>query len=80
MLETEQELRRWMPSDAADLYEVPNWGKGYFSVNALGHVDVHPDKDPERAIDLKHLVDRLQARGIQPPILIRFGDLLRYRL
>ncbi len=80
MLELEQETRRWTVADAADLYEVAGWGKGYFSINAEGRVCVHPERDPHRAIDLKHLVDRLAIRGIQPPVLIRFRDLIQYRL
>jgi arginine decarboxylase len=80
MLELEQETRRWTVADAAELYEVAAWGKGYFSINDLGHVCVHPNKDPRRSIDLKQLVDRLLARGIQTPVLIRFGDILKHRL
>jgi arginine decarboxylase len=80
MLEIDQETRRWTVADAADLYEVAGWGKGYFSISPEGHVCVHPEKDPKRAIDLKHLVDRLAARGIQAPVLIRFRDLIQYRL
>jgi len=80
MLELEQETRRWTVVDAAELYEVAAWGKGYFSINELGHVCVHPNKDPRRGIDLKQLVDRLLARGIQTPVLIRFGDILKHRL
>lgn len=80
MLELEQETRRWTVSDAAELYEVAAWGKGYFSINAEGHLCVHPTKEPHRSIDLKRLVDRLQDRGIQTPVLIRFGDLLRHHL
>jgi arginine decarboxylase len=79
-LQLEQESRRWSVADAADLYEVASWGKGYFSINSDGHVCIHPEKDPQRAIDLKHLVDRLAIRGIQPPVLIRFRDLIQYRL
>ncbi len=80
MLDLEQETRRWTTTDAAELYEVANWGKGYFSVNRQGHVAVHPTKDPARSIDLKHLLDRLQIRGIQAPVLVRFGDILQNRL
>jgi arginine decarboxylase len=72
--------RAWSVQDASELYEVPRWGHGYFSVNAPGHVEVHPTKDPSRAIDLKELVDRLQLRGISLPVLIRFTDILRHRL
>ena len=67
-------------TDAAELYEVERWGKGYFSVSQAGHVLVHPTKDPSRSIDLKQLIDHLVLRGIHLPVLIRFRDILRHRL
>ena len=70
----------WTVTDATELYEIERWGKGYFSIGSNGHVRVHATKDPERAIDLKQLVDHLQLRGIGLPILIRFRDILRQRL
>jgi arginine decarboxylase len=72
--------RAWSVHDSSELYEVPRWGKGYFVVNAAGHVEVHPTKDPARAIDMKELVDRLQLRGIGLPVLLRFTDILKHRL
>lgn len=74
------EVEKWTVQDASELYEVARWGNGYFSVNAAGHLCVHPQKDPARSIDLKQLVDRLQLRGIDLPILIRFGEILKHRL
>ncbi len=74
------EVESWKVADAAELYEVARWGNGYFSINEAGHVCVHPTKDPARSIDLKQLVDRLQLRGIDLPILIRFGEILKHRL
>jgi len=71
---------RWSTQDASDLYDVTSWGKGYFSVATNGHLRVHPEKDPARAIDLKELVDTLVLRGISLPILIRFADILKHRL
>ena len=70
----------WTVHDASELYEVPRWSNGYFSVNGQGHVQVHPTKDPQRAIDLKELIDRLQLRGISLPVLVRFTDILKHRL
>jgi arginine decarboxylase len=70
----------WTVTDATELYEIERWGKGYFSIGANGHVCVHPNKDPERSIDLKQLADHLQLRGLGLPILIRFRDILRQRL
>jgi arginine decarboxylase len=71
---------RWSTVDASELFDIPRWGKGYFSVNDEGHIVVHPEKDPARAIDLKKLIDTLVLRGISLPILIRFAEILKYRL
>src|SRR5262249_943872 len=73
-------MEKWKIQDAVETYGVRHWGKGYFSVNKAGHVAVHPDKTAERAIDLKDLVDQLQARAIHLPILLRFTDILRHRV
>jgi len=80
MSEMEQELSRWSVSDAADAYEIARWSGGYFSINEAGHVAVHPTRSADQAIDLKRLVDRLAAQGIQTPVLIRFADVLNDRL
>jgi len=74
------ELNRWTAQESSELYEVAGWGKGYFSVDPNGHLRVHPTKDPGRSIDLKSLIDTLGARGIVPPILLRFGEILKHRL
>jgi arginine decarboxylase len=71
---------RWTITDAAELYDVASWGKGYFSVGENGNLFVHPAKEPSRGIDLKQLVDTLEWRGISLPILVRFGGILRHRL
>jgi arginine decarboxylase len=73
-------IDQWKIQDSLDVYEVAHWGKGYFSINDKGHVTVHPNKRPEQAIDLKQLIDQLQDRGIQLPILLRFTDILRHRV
>jgi arginine decarboxylase len=73
-------IEKWKTSDAVETYGIRHWSKGYFSINAAGHVAVHPTKNGDRAIDLKELVDQLQTRGIQLPILLRFTDILRHRV
>ena len=70
----------WSVTDSADLYEVARWGNGYFSIADDGNLLVHPDKSPERHIDLKKLIDRLEVRGIRLPVLLRFGEILQHRL
>src|SRR5207302_3912153 len=71
---------KWKVQDALETYGVRHWGKGYFGVNKAGHVSVHPDKNPDAGIDLKDLVDQLQHRGLQLPILLRFSDILKHRI
>src|ERR687895_2660766 len=71
---------KWSITEATELYDVPRWGQGYFSINELGHLQVHPTKDPARGVDLKRLIDRLALRGLSAPILLRFTDILRHRL
>jgi arginine decarboxylase len=73
-------MDKWKIQDAVETYGIRHWGKGYFSINGKGHVVVHPTKADKPAIDLKDLVDQLQARGIQLPILLRFTDILRHRV
>ncbi|MBA4019510.1 MAG: arginine decarboxylase [Pirellula sp.] len=76
----DQQVAPWTPGDAAEMYDVGRWGAGYFSVGKSGNLLVHPTKDPAKFIDLKELVDNLQLRGIDLPILLRFGDVLKHRL
>jgi arginine decarboxylase len=73
-------MEKWKIQDAVEAYGIRNWGKGYFAISKAGHVTVQPTKDPDQSIDLKDLVDQLQERGIQLPILLRFTDILRHRV
>src|SRR5262245_32589310 len=73
-------IEKWKVHDAHETYGIRHWGKGYFGINEAGHVTVHPNKQPNQSIDLKELIDQLQTRGIQLPILLRFTDILRHRV
>jgi arginine decarboxylase len=73
-------LDTWKIHDALETYGIKHWGKGYFGINRAGHVTIHPGKNPDQSVDLKELVDQLQTRGIQLPILLRFTDILRHRV
>jgi len=64
---------------AAARYGIERWGGAYFGVNAEGHLVARPRADaPE--VDLARLADELVAGGLQLPVLVRFGDLLRRRI
>jgi arginine decarboxylase len=73
-------MEKWKIQDALETYGVRHWGKGYFGINKHGHVTVQPSKRADAAVDLKELIDQLQERGIQLPILLRFTDILRHRV
>ena len=70
----------WSIADSSELYEVERWGKGYFSIGENGNLEVLPDRDSKYTIDLKNLVDQLQLRGFETPVLLRFNGLLKDRL
>ena len=70
----------WKVEESLDLYQVEAWGKGYFSINADGHVVVRPTQDASREIDLYEVVQGLKARDLHTPVVIRFSDILAHRL
>ncbi len=68
------------PEDATvmeqETYAVEAWGDGFFAIGDRGTVQVRPDRDPTRQIDLHDLVNGLRERGYATPVLLHFGDLL----
>ena len=70
----------WTPRDAAELYGLDAWGGGYFGVSERGTVVAHPHGSPEHAIDLHEVVQGLGARDLQPPVVLRFDDILAHRM
>jgi arginine decarboxylase len=73
----------WTSADSEILYNVPNWGRGYFHVNAKGNVAVTPERNGSSAtppIDLYELIGQIERRGIRAPILLRFDGILRGRV
>ena len=74
------ELRAWTINDSTELYNVNGWGRGFFSINDSGNLQVTPAGAGSQPIDLKDLVDDLRSRGLNLPLLIRFSDLLRTRV
>ena len=70
----------WGVADSRELYNVQAWGKGYFGVNAGGHVVVRPDTTEKHEIDLYEVVEGLKARDLTTPVVVRFSDILAHRL
>jgi len=70
----------WSIDDALELYQVGAWGKGYFGINAQGHVVVRPDTTTAHEIDLYEVLQGLKARDLNTPVVVRFSDILHHRL
>jgi arginine decarboxylase len=73
-------MRGWTVQDSLELYGVPAWGVGFFTINSAGHVAVRPRGNGGQEIDLLELVQDLERRGLRKPILIRFSDILAARV
>ncbi len=72
--------KRWTITDSLETYSIRQWGAGYFGINEKGNVMVHPGGPETPSFDLKELIDEVRRRGIVPPLLIRFTDVLRNRV
>ena len=72
-------MRKWRIEDSEELYNIAGWGINYFSVNENGNVSVTPRKEG-MGVDLKEIIDELQLRDIETPVLLRFPDILDNRI
>jgi arginine decarboxylase len=70
---------RWEVRQSQELYQVDAWGGGYFRINEQGHLEVRPDRGA-RSCDLFGLVEKLRQRGLTPPILLRFDQIVQDRV
>ncbi len=73
-------VTEWTVESAAELYNVAGWGNDYFSISSRGHLTVHPKGPGTASIDLKELVDEVRRRGIAPPLLLRFSEIIEARV
>lgn len=71
---------QWTVADASRLYRLDRWGAGYFGVSPHGTVEVYPEGDPGRKIDLMEVVEGLGARDLHPPVVVRFSGVLAHRM
>lgn len=74
------EIQPWSIQKSKNLYGIDNWGADYFSANELGHIVISPDGPNGPKVDLFELVQMVQDRDIELPILFRFNGILRHRV
>lgn len=72
-------MRKWRIEDSEELYNINGWGLSYFKVNEAGHIAVTP-REGSTSVDLKELMDELQVKDVQAPVLLRFPDILDNRI
>jgi arginine decarboxylase len=68
--------QNWTIHDSLEHYLIGRWGQPYFSINNKGNLICQPKLNSTSTIDIKELIDDLKKRGIKPPLLIRFNDIL----
>ena len=73
-------MRAWTIRDSLELYQVPQWGRGFFGVDEQGNLVVQPRGPEGPAIPLPTLVEDLRQRGLRTPLLLRFSDILAARV
>ncbi|HEY8946604.1 MAG TPA: biosynthetic arginine decarboxylase [Polyangiaceae bacterium] len=70
----------WTTERSTQRYQIHGWGAPYFHINARGHVEVTPDPELGKTINLFELAQDLKARGLDLPLLIRFPDIVGDRI
>lgn len=71
----------WSSQKAAELYGIDEWSNGYFGISSNGDVDVRvPGREAHASVSLMEIVDGLQQRGLQMPVLLRLENLVDTRI
>lgn len=72
--------KTWTIGQSVQTYTIENWGQGYFSINASGHVCVKPNLDKAIELDLYEIAQSLNDKNLSLPVLVRFTDILKDRV
>ncbi len=71
----------WTVAQAESLYQISNWGDGYFGINDKGHLVVQPDGIKNGVeISLFEVIEEIKSQHLELPVVIRFHDILRSRV
>lgn len=72
-------MRNWDFKQSKILYNITDWGEGYFNINEKGNIAISPSQT-DTSIDLYDLAIDLQSKGFSLPTLVRFPDVLHHRV
>lgn len=71
----------WSLHQARHAYNLPGWSDGYLDINAHGRLVVRPgDVDQSVEVDLYQLAEEVRQAGLNWPVLVRCGGIIRDRL
>ncbi|MGE4558069.1 MAG: biosynthetic arginine decarboxylase [Desulfovibrionaceae bacterium] len=78
-------LERWSIEKSADLYNIRNWGGGYFDISEDGNVVITPfpgqNANGDRvAVSMLEVIEGVKERGLDMPVLLRIENLLDAQL
>ena len=74
-------IDRWQAKDAVELYGVHEWSGGFFGVADNGDMTVRLEKGGTLLeTSLVDIVRGLRERGMDTPVVLRFGDVLESRI
>lgn len=69
----------WTIEDSKRLYNIDNWGSGYFTINEKGNLSVTPHPS-QPAIEIIKVIEEMRSQKVPLPAVIRFHDILRYQV
>lgn len=65
---------------AREDYNIDEWGAGYYAINDQGFVECYPTGEPDRSSTIQEIVDSARQRGVHPPLIIRFPQIIASQL
>ena len=69
--------KAWSIEDSATLYNVADWGKGYFSINADGELQIAPPNVlGQPNVALTDVISGIKDRGMDLPVVLRIENLI----
>ncbi|QGY38680.1 biosynthetic arginine decarboxylase [Pseudodesulfovibrio cashew] len=70
-------LERWTVERSRELYGVREWGAGFFGVSDSGELQVTAKPGSfEHAVSIPEVIEGIQARGLDMPVLLRIENIL----
>ena len=71
----------WNVDDSIELYNIRNWGAGYFDVSTKGEVIIYPSGQRKgHSLSIPEIIRGMRERGYDMPVLLRVENILDSQL